>query len=309
MPRVVIKRATDMRYQVEHLTIYEYDSPVSQSQQMLHLAPRETPYQQGLHHVLSLKPVPVEQSARTDYFGNQCQYFTILTQHQSLTVTSRFEVHCLPRPTLAQLLPSPDWAVVRQQLQQPHLHAPALTEASGYVYHSPKVSCSEALAAYASASFTPGRPLLDAAMALTQQIFKEFKFDAQATDVSTPLEEVLRGKRGVCQDFAHVMIGMLRSLGLASRYVSGYILTHPPAGQPRMIGADASHAWVSVFCPVNGWVDFDPTNNCLVQQEHITVAWGRDFSDVSPMRGVVLGGGQQQLKVRVTVTPLETQPA
>lgn len=293
-----------MRYQVEHQTVYEYDSSVSQSQQMLHLSPRATPYQHCLNHGLHCTPSPVEQSARSDYFGNQCQYFTILSPHQSLSVTSHFEVVCLPRPAMASLLPSPPWETVRNQLQQPHLQWPPMLEASGYVYHSPKVSCSEALLQYAALSFTTGRALLPAVMALTQQIFKEFKFDAQATDVSTPLEEVLRNKRGVCQDFAHLMIGVLRSLGLACRYVSGYILTHPPEGKPRMVGADASHAWVSVFCPTNGWVDFDPTNNCLVQQEHITVAWGRDFSDVSPMRGVVLGGGQQQLKVSVTVTPL-----
>lgn len=297
-----------MHYQVEHQTVYAYDSPVSQSQQILHLSPRDTPYQQRLNQMLRCEPVPVEQSSRIDYFGNLCQYFTILSPHQSLSVTSRFEVACLPRPSLDQLLPSPLWEDVRKQLQQPHLHFSSMIEASGYVYHSPKVSCSEALVQYAARSFTPGRALLPAAMVLTQQIFKEFKFDAEATDVSTPLEEVLHNKRGVCQDFAHLMIGVLRSLGLACRYVSGYILTHPPAGQARLVGADASHAWVSVFCPTNGWVDFDPTNNCLVQQEHITVAWGRDFSDVSPMRGVVLGGGQQQLKVRVTVTPLDLEP-
>lgn len=303
-----------MRYQVEHQTLYEYDSTVSQSQQMLHLAPRASAWQRSLRHDIACEPQPVEQSMRLDYFGNYCQYFTILSPHQSLTVTSRFEVECLPRPTLESLLPSPPWEQVRMQLQQPHLFAStsqvsaltvaSMTEASGFVYASPKVSLSDALAAYAAESFSPGRPVLEAAMALTRQVFREFKFDAQATDVSTPLEEVLRGKRGVCQDFAHLMTGILRSLGLACRYVSGYILTHPPAGKPRMVGADASHAWVSVFCPVNGWVDFDPTNNCLVQQEHITVAWGRDFSDVSPMRGVVLGGGQQQLKVSVTVTPM-----
>ncbi len=294
-----------MRYQVEHQTLYKYDSTVSQSQQMLHLAPRATAYQHCLHHRIDCVPQPVEQSMRLDYFGNHCQYFTILTPHQSLTVTSIFDVECLPRPSLETLLPSPPWEQVRLQLQQPHLQVPPMTEASGYVYASPKVSCSDALVEYTSDSFSPGRPLLEAAMALTRQIFREFKFDAQATDVSTPLEDVLRGKRGVCQDFAHMMTGMLRSLGLACRYVSGYILTHPPAGKPRMVGADASHAWVSVYCPVNGWVDLDPTNSCLVQQEHITVAWGRDFSDVSPMRGVVLGGGQHQLKVSVTVTPIE----
>lgn len=292
-----------MRYHVEHTTVYAYDSDVSQSQQMLHLAPRETVYQHCSAYQLSCQPTPVEQSVRTDYFGNQCQYFTILSPHQSLSVTARAEVALRARPSFTQLINSPPWESVRAQLRQPSQQN-ALFEACGYVFASPKVSCSEALATYAVQSFTPGRSLLEAAMALTQQIFKEFKFDPQATDVSTPLEEVLRGRRGVCQDFAHVMTGMLRSLGLACRYVSGYILTHPPAGQARLVGADASHAWVSVYCPVHGWVDFDPTNNCLVQQEHITTAWGRDFSDVSPMRGVVLGGGQQQLKVSVTVTPL-----
>lgn len=295
-----------MRYQVEHQTVYEYDSPVSQSQQMLHLAPRATPYQTSVQHALYCDPLPLEQSTRIDFFGNHCQYFTILRAHQKLTVVSRFQVECLPRPNLTGLLPSPGWEQVRQQLAypQPFTQTQALTDACGFVYPSPKVTCSEALAQYAAQSFTAERPLLEAVMALTRQIYQEFKFDPHATDVSTPLDQVLRGKRGVCQDFAHLMIGVLRSLGLACRYVSGYILTHPPAGKPRLVGADASHAWVSVYCPVNGWVDFDPTNNCLVQQEHITVAWGRDFSDVSPMRGVVLGGGQQTLTVRVTVTPL-----
>ncbi len=146
--------------------------------------------------------------------------------------------------------------------------------------------------------------MLDAALNLTQRIFDDFEFDPKATEISTPLEEVLRGRRGVCQDFAQLMIGCLRSLGLPARYVSGYILTKPPEGQPRLIGADASHAWVSVFCPGIGWIDFDPTNRCLVQREHITLGWGRDFSDVTPMRGIVLGGGDQELTVSVTVTPL-----
>lgn len=288
-----------MRYQVEHQTVYDYEYTVSLSQQMLHMAPRDTAFQQCSNYVLTCDPQPLEQSARVDYFGNHCQYLTLLSPHQSLTVNSCFSVQCRPRPTLQTLLSSPPWEQVRTLLQTKQL-----SEASGYAYHSPKVSCSLALLEYAAKSFSLGKPLLMAAMDLTRQIYKEFEFDTQATDVSTPLEQVLIGRRGVCQDFAHLMIGVLRSLGLACRYVSGYILTHPPVGKPRMVGADASHAWVSVYCPVNGWVDFDPTNHCLVQQEHITVAWGRDFSDVSPMRGVVLGGGKQSLKVSVTVTPL-----
>lgn len=291
-----------MRYQVEHQTVYSYDLPVIQSQQMLHMMPRQTAFQQCVSYTLACEPSPAEQSRRLDFFGNHTDYLTILMQHQSLQVTSRFQVDIQPRPTMAALTQSPPWEQVQAMLQ---LQGTQHLEATPFIYATARVKCSEALASFAHTCFTPQRPLLDAAMALTQKIHDEFEFDAQATDVSTPLDEVLKGRRGVCQDFAHLMLGALRSLGLACRYVSGYILTHPPPGQPRLVGADASHAWVSVYCPVYGWVDFDPTNNCLVQQDHITVAWGRDFGDVSPMRGVVLGGGAQLLTVSVTVTPLE----
>ncbi|HWU66314.1 MAG TPA: transglutaminase family protein [Methylophilus sp.] len=291
-----------MRYQVEHQTIYSYDLPVIQSQQLLHMMPRQTPFQTCVSYTLACEPIPAEQSQRLDFFGNHNHYLTMLATHQVLQVTSRFQVELQPRPPITALMQSPAWEQVQAMLQaQGAQHL----EAVPFIYATNRVKSSEALAAFAKNCFTPQRSLLDAAMALTQKIHAEFEFDAQATDVSTPLDEVLKGRRGVCQDFAHLMIGALRSLGLACRYVSGYILTHPPPGQPRLVGADASHAWVSVYCPVYGWVDFDPTNNCLVQQEHITVAWGRDFGDVSPMRGVVLGGGRQQLEVSVTVTPLE----
>jgi transglutaminase-like putative cysteine protease len=291
-----------MRYQVEHRTLYRYDTPVIQSQQLLHMMPRETPFQQSVSCTLVCNPQPAEQSRHLDFFGNHNDYVTILIPHQSLQVTSRFQVEVSPRPTMDAFIQSPAWEQLHAMLQS---QGAQHIEATRYMYSTVKVKSSEALASFARTCFTPQRPLLEAAMALAQQIYREFEFDPQATDVATPLDEVLNGKRGVCQDFAHVMIGAMRSLGLACRYVSGYILTHPPKGQPRLVGADASHAWVSVYCPVYGWVDFDPTNNCLVQHEHITVAWGRDFSDVSPMRGVVLGGGQQQLNVSVTVTPLE----
>ncbi|WP_029147807.1 transglutaminase family protein [Methylophilus sp. 5] len=295
-----------MRYQVEHQTLYSYDLAVIQSQQLLHMMPRQTDFQQCVSYTLACEPQPAEQSRRSDFFGNHNDYFTILTPHQSLAVLSRFQVDIQPRPTMADLTQSPAWEEAQAMLQ---LQATLHLTAAPFIYATAKVMCSEALASFARSCFTPQRSLLEAAMALTQHIYAEFEFDPQATDISTPLDEVLKGRRGVCQDFAHLMIGALRSLGLACRYVSGYILTHPPAGQPRLVGADASHAWVSVYCPVYGWVDFDPTNNCLVQQDHITVAWGRDFSDVSPMRGVVLGGGQQQLTVNVTVTPLAYAPA
>lgn len=290
-----------MRYQVEHQTVYSYDLPVIQSQQMVHMMPRQTPFQQCVSYTLACEPFPAEQSRRLDFFGNHADYLTLLVPHQTLQVMSRFQVEVQPRPAMQVLTQSPPWEQVHSLLKSQgtqHL------EATPFIYTTARVTCSEALAGYAATCFTPQRPLLEAALALTQKIHYEFEFDAQATDVSTPLDAVLKGRRGVCQDFAHLMLGALRSLGLACRYVSGYILTHPPPGQPRLVGADASHAWVSVYCPVYGWVDFDPTNNCVVQQDHITVAWGRDFGDVSPMRGVVLGGGSQQLQVSVTVTPL-----
>jgi transglutaminase-like putative cysteine protease len=297
-----------MRYSVLHKTEYAYDSMVTLSQQMLHMRPRDTQYQRCEWHELKLTPSATERIQNVDYFGNFTDYLAIFSPHQSLVVISDFAVTLTNRPTMSEMIASPIWEQVKQRLNLPNAtligdDIETRLEAASYLYSSPKVKCSEQLAEFAKPSFLPNRPLIEAAFDLTQRIFKEFKFDPKATDVSTPLDEVLENKRGVCQDFAHLMIGCLRSMGLACRYVSGYILTHPPVGKPRLIGADASHAWVSVYCPVYGWVDFDPTNNSLVQHEHITVAWGRDFSDVSPMRGVVLGGGQQKLKVSVTVTP------
>jgi transglutaminase-like putative cysteine protease len=290
-----------MRYSVLHETEYLYDSVVTLSQQMTHLTPRNSSMQFCEKHALNIDPIPAERVQAMDYFGNFSDYFAIFSPHKSLKVVSKFSVFLKERPTLAALHASSAWESVKHSLNFDHgRHQEAVT----YLFSSPKVKCSERLADYAGVSFSQGRPIIEAAFHLTQRIFNEFEFDPEATDVSTPLDQVLKNRRGVCQDFAHLMIGCLRSLGLACRYVSGYILTIPANGAERLIGADASHAWVSVYCPINGWIDFDPTNNCLVQQEHITVAWGRDFSDVSPMHGVVLGGGKQHLKVRVTVTPL-----
>ena len=183
--------------------------------------------------------------------------------------------------------------------------SPELIEACRYRFESPYVHLKKTFVEFSESCFPPGQPLLLGVQALMEKIFSEFTFDAEATQVATPLVEVLERRRGVCQDFAHLMLACLRSRGLAARYISGYLLTQPPPGQPRLIGADASHAWVSVFCPRSGWVDFDPTNNVQPALEHITLAWGRDFSDVSPLRGVILGGGSHDPEVRVTVMPLE----
>jgi transglutaminase-like putative cysteine protease len=237
-----------------------------------------------------------------DYFGNSTRHIAITAPHKTLLVHAESTVVLTPRCDLEQIKGTLPWETLRDTIQQGR--QPAALEVCRYLYASPHVTCSPELEDYARISYTAGRPQLDAALELTQRIFDDFEFDDKATEISTPLEEVLAGRRGVCQDFAQLMIGCLRSLGLPARYVSGYILTHPPAGQPRMVGADASHAWVSVYCPSLGWVDFDPTNRCLVRCEHITLGWGRDFSDVTPMRGIVLGGGEQTLEVQVTVTPL-----
>ncbi len=293
-----------MRYHVQHITEYEYESTVTLSQQLLHMTPREFACQRTLNHQIRVSPAPSESADRNDYFGNISHYFSIFTPHKRLQVSTDFSVELYPRQPLQAMQHSMPWKAVRDTLaQQDRQHL----DATAYLFASPKVPLSEALANYALQSFTPGKPLIQAAMELTRRIHEEFEFDADATHIGTPLAEVLAGKRGVCQDFAHLMIGCLRSLGLACRYVSGYILTFPRAGEEKLVGADASHAWVSVYCPTYGWVDFDPTNNCLVQDQHVTVAWGRDFSDVTPMRGVVLGGGAQTLNVSVTVTPIHTE--
>lgn len=290
-----------MRYHVLHETEYHYDSVVTLSQQLLHMTPRNSNAQYCEQYSLNISPSPTEHNQYFDYFKNYSDYIAVFTPHELLTVTSSFTVSLQRRPYWSELGNSQPWdAVAQQLLDTQHVDLDVV----GYLYSSPNVKCSQALIAFAMPSFWPGRPLMEAALDLTQRIYQDFEFDPEATNVSTPLDEVLEGKRGVCQDFAHLMIGCLRSLGLACRYVSGYILTTPPEGKERMVGADASHAWVSVYCPTYGWIDFDPTNNCLVQSEHITVAWGRDFSDVSPMRGVALGGGAQTLTVRVTVTPV-----
>lgn len=294
------------RYRVVHETRYDYQSPVTLSQQYLHLTPRAFPHQQTESHEIWLNPIENDSVDGIDYFGNTTRQIAIAAPHQMLLVHAESTVILKQKSTPAQIKGTLPWESLRDRMHQGM--DTAMLDAYRYLYASPHVNCSIELEHYARISYTAGRPQLDAAFDLTQRIFDEFEFDSNATDISTPLEEVLKGRRGVCQDFAQLMIGCLRSLGLPARYVSGYILTHPPAGQPRMIGADASHAWVSVFCPSLGWVDFDPTNRCLVQCEHITLGWGRDFSDVTPMRGVVLGGGEQKLEVQVTVTPLPLNP-
>lgn len=294
--------ATQVLYHVLHETRHQYQRSVTLSQQMLHMTPRVFMYQDVIAHQLEVIPGPQDWSGHIDFFGNASRSFTLTTPHRTLIVRGSSTVGLNRRPDTTVLSSSTPWEITRARLKDRGHRLDPLQ----FMFESPHVNRSVELAAYASQSFTPSRPLLEAAFDLTERIYRDFEFDDEATTISTPLHEVLTGRRGVCQDFAHLMIGCMRSLGLSARYVSGYILTTPPPGQPRMVGADASHAWVSAYCSQAGWVDFDPTNRRLVQDEHITLGWGRDFSDVTPMRGTVLGGGDQQLDVSVTVTPLPT---
>jgi transglutaminase-like putative cysteine protease len=295
-----------VRYHVHHETRYDYAQVVSLSQQLLHLEPREFLYQQPLSHSITISPTPNERVDSKDYFGNHVQYLAITAVHDFLIVTAESEVLLRPRPGVELVAGSMPWKIAQTSLRETGNRGahPLRSEANKYLFESAFVSFSPELAAYAEPSFANDATVLAAALDLTQRIHSDFKFDAEATDISTPIEELLKIKRGVCQDFAHLMIACLRTKGIACRYMSGYILTHPAPGKPRLVGADASHAWVSVYCPNSGWVDFDPTNRCMVNLEHLTIGWGRDFGDVSLVRGVMLGGGEQTLQVSVTVTPL-----
>jgi transglutaminase-like putative cysteine protease len=291
-----------VKYNVLHETVYGYESPVVLSQQLLHLTPRALDFQKLVQHGIAIDPVPAETNARVDYFGNPVTQILLAAPHAMLSVSAESQVEVTSRPAPAG---GEAWEEVRDRLRR---GGGAQLDAVEFMFESPHVELFRDLAAYAEPSFARGRNLLEAVLDLTRRIHGDFKFDPKATSVSTPLREVLTKRRGVCQDFAHFMTGCLRVLGIPARYISGYILTTPPPGKPRLVGADASHAWVSVYCgSVAGgagpWVDLDPTNNVVVGDGHVTLAWGRDFSDVTPMRGVILGGGEQKLEVRVTVTP------
>lgn len=292
-----------MKYQLIHRTRYVYNGSVTVSHHMARLTPRTLPGQRCPWHELEIQPVPVGRGVHVDSFGNTATYFEVEGKHDELEVTARSFVEVSPA-SLQDPASTPSWESVREACQGQRL-TPG-SDAGMFRFASPMVPVAPEYAAYARADFPPGRPVLEGVSALTSRVFKEFKFDPRATNVTTPVAEVFKKRAGVCQDFAHFMLACLRSLGLPARYVSGYLETAPPPGKPRLVGADASHAWISVFCGDDaGWVDADPTNNVLPGERHITVAWGRDFSDVSPLRGVTLGAGGQSLSVAVDVIPVE----
>jgi len=290
-----------VRYRVVHQTHYRYADPVTSARQLAHLTPRAAPWQSIVEHRIDVHPAPTERSEGVDYQGNHLLRFAIDGQHDSLTVNAESIVDVLGHAPAANS-PSPPWEEATVHIGE--WGPGADLEVVQYRVASPHVPLLAEAAEYARVSFTPGRPWLAAATELTRRIRAEFKYDQEATTVSTPVSEVLELRRGVCQDFAHFMISCLRSLSLPARYVSGYVLNSPVPGKQKLAGADASHAWVAAHCPDLGWVAFDPTNGKLADIEFVTLSWGRDFSDVTPLRGVVLGGGAQQLTVRVSVRPI-----
>lgn len=288
------------RYTVDHETRYRYDAPVSQSWQIARLTPRPLPWQRLISHALQIDPPPDERHDGPDGFGNTTTHFALHGAHRLLRVRMQARLEVLERATPpADATP---WEAVRDAVREGGAGPESLLAAQ-MCEPTRLVPLSEAVLAYAVPSFTPGRPWLQALDALTARIHADFAFDPDATTVATSIDEVLRGRRGVCQDFAHLMLGCLRALGLPARYVSGYLLTDPPPGEERLLGVDASHAWVAAWSPATGWLEFDPTNDQHADARYITLAWGGDFADVAPLAGVIIGGGGQAMDVRVSVVP------
>ena len=287
-----------MKYKIEHKTGYSYSEPASLSQNELFLEPRITGAQQVFESSLTIHPEPQYFQKRIDYFGNNAHVFMIQQPHTELSITAASVVETLPAPLISAENSVP-WETAVQLLAGHQ--SPEEREAYQFIFNSPLIMVTTPVKDFAQVSFPTGKPLLLCALDLIGRIFKEFAYDKTATTIDTPVEQVLADKKGVCQDFAHLAISAFRSMGLAARYVSGYLETLPPPGKPRLVGADASHAWISLYIPNLSWVDLDPTNNVIPGESHITVAWGRDYGDVTPVKGVIMGGGIHTLSVTVDV--------
>lgn len=285
---------------ISHVTHYDYASRVDLAMHLLHLQPLSRADQQLEDFRLDIDPPATRNQASLDYFGNPQHHLTLTTPHHALTVRAESRVRRLaaatPKPS-ASLAWESVRAAMRYRAGQPWLPAAEFCFPSAFVPLHP------AFQAYAQLEFTPGRPLLEAAIGLMARIHHEFTYATASTDLTTPALEAFSRRQGVCPDFAHIMIACLRSLGLPARYVSGYLLTQPPPGQPRLLGVDASHAWLAVWCPQHDWVELDPTNNLIAAQSHAVIACGRDYADVAPLRGVIQGGGSHTLSVAVSVAP------
>jgi len=294
-----------MEYLVRHRTTYRYLQDVSHSWHLAHLRPRATPTQSVHASSVTLSLETASRVLREDYFHNPCEWISIEQPHAHLEILAESRVTVSPR-TERVSRDSLTWEDVRARLENPQ--SDEEREVVQYQFDSPMTRFQSEVAAYGAVSFPPGRPLLAGAMELMNRIHKDFRYDTTVTDVSTPLDKVFEIRAGVCQDLAHVGIAAMRAVGLPARYVSGYLLTQPPPGRPRLLGADASHAWFSVWAPPFGWVDLDPTNDLVVGQSHVTASWGRDYADVAPVSGIILGGHDHVVEVGVDVIPVEDPP-
>jgi transglutaminase-like putative cysteine protease len=289
-----------MRYRVRHTTEYQYSAPVTECRNLAHLIPQDGPDQTCLTSRVRVEPSPAEYSERLDFFGNRTCLFSVQQPHWQLSVSAISEVETRESGNELSLHSPMSWEEAGKRIRA--AEDPDTVEHRQFLLDSPLVAVGPILHQYALGSFVPGRPAVEAVHDLMERIHRDFEYDPGFTTISTPLSKVLEHRRGVCQDFAHLAVGCLRSVGLPARYVSGYIETRPPPGESRLVGADASHAWFSVFVPEEGWLEFDPTNNQMPMDRHIAVAHGRDFSDVTPLKGVIVGGGDEhQLTVSVDV--------
>lgn len=291
-----------MKYRITHKTLYSYSEPVSTCRNEACLLPRDSHQQRCLTSRLEIDPAPADLRERLDFFGNRVSHFAIQQPHKRLQVTATSEIETFPASPDLEAANKLSLNEIRQLIKREK--TPETLGALPFLYSSPMIPGSRELVDYARPCFDDQRPLGGAVKELMQRIYQDFSYDPGFTTIATPLNEVLANRRGVCQDFAHLAIGCLRGIGLAARYVSGYLETLPPPGQPKLVGADASHAWFSVYFGPVGWIDFDPTNNKLPDQQHITLGWGRDYSDVTPLKGVALGGGTHRVGVSVDVSRL-----
>jgi transglutaminase-like putative cysteine protease len=291
-----------MKYRVTHITKYDYQTPTALCHNIVVQTPARLPFQQVKSYKYNIFPEPNYLAVRKDFFDNEFIYFSVQKTHQKLLVESKSEVE-INMPNWAEVDPkqTQPWEEVVSWLQT----TDAMNDIRQFYLESTYVSFIPGVREYALQSFTPGRPVMDAMLDLNRRINKDFKFTPGFTDISTPLEDVFKHKKGVCQDFAHFSLACVRSLGLAAKYVSGYIETIPPPGKPKLVGADASHAWNAIYIPGFGWVEFDATNNLLVKDQHIRVAYGRDFADVVPLKGIVYSNGGQKMVVTVDVKRLD----
>ena len=299
------------KYRIRHETRYQYAADVVHSHHLLHLVPRPAPYQECLEHEIQICPENHRRVNEQDAFGNPMIRIELAQPHRELTVTSEMQIEVHPRPTVRVETTEP-WERVRDSFAY-HGAWPSRDQldAARFRHESPHVRLKQGFTDYSLGCFAPGQSILQCAEELSTKLHKDIKYVAGVTNISTSATEVLEKRRGVCQDFAHLMIACLRSRGLPARYVSGYLRTNARAGEDgeKLVGADASHAWVSVWSPPFGWIEFDPTNGCFAGLDHVAVAWGRDFGDVSPLRGVILGGAQHQLTVSVEVESVNPLPA